>query len=92
MLEFEWSEDKRLANAQKHKIDFADAVEIFKGEIMTVEDDRFDYGERRFITIGLLRGHVIAVTHTERNHLTRIISARKATRYEQITYFEQFPH
>ena len=35
MPEFEWNEEKRLANAQKHKIDFADAVEIFKGDTIT---------------------------------------------------------
>ncbi len=56
---------------------------------MTVEDDRFSYGEQRFITLALLQGQVVAIVHTERDDITRIISARKATRYEQRTYFEQ---
>lgn len=92
MQKFEWDEEKRRINAQKHLIDFADAVEIFHGSTITVEDDRFDYGEQRFITLGLLKGRVIAVTHTERGNVTRFISARKATKYEQITYFNQIAH
>ena len=53
MQKFEWGEGKRQINAQKHLIDFADAVDIFQGDTVTVEDDRFDYGEQRFITLGL---------------------------------------
>jgi uncharacterized DUF497 family protein len=92
MQEFDWDEDKRLINAQNHAIDFEDATAIFDGDTVTVEDDRFDYGEQRFITLGLLEGRVIAVVHTERGAITRIISARKATKYEQITYFEQISY
>ena len=92
MQKFEWDEEKRRINAQKHLIDFADAVEIFYGNTITVEDDRFDYGEQRFMTLGLLKGRVIAVTHTERGNVTRLISARKATKYEQLTYFNQIAH
>ncbi|WP_396336458.1 BrnT family toxin [Fischerella sp. JS2] len=53
-----------------------------------IEDDHYSYGEQRFVTFGLLQGRVIAVVHTEED-CTRIISARKATKYEQRTYFEQ---
>ncbi|BAZ25549.1 hypothetical protein NIES4073_64550 [Kalymmatonema gypsitolerans NIES-4073] len=42
-----------------------------------------------FVTFGLLQGRVIAVVHTEREDCTRIISARKATKYEQRVYFQQ---
>jgi uncharacterized DUF497 family protein len=89
-MEFEWDENKRLANIQKHGIDFIDAAKVFEGDTLTVEDERFGYGEQRFITLGLLKGRVITVVHTERGDVTRIISARKATKYEEITYFEQF--
>ena len=88
-MEFEWDEAKRLANLRKHSIDFANVSAVFEGDIITVEDDRFEYGEQRFITLGLLQGLVIAVVHTERDECTRIISARKATKYEQRTYFER---
>lgn len=63
--------------------------EVFEGDTVTVEDDRFDYGEERFITFGLIEGRVIAVVHTERDNLIRIISARKATKNEEIRYFQQ---
>jgi uncharacterized DUF497 family protein len=88
-MEFEWDEAKRLANIRKHGIDFSDVSAVFDGDTVTVEDDRYDYGKQRFVTFGLLQGRVIAVVHTERSDCTRIISARKATKYEQRTYFEQ---
>lgn len=88
-MEFEWDEAKRLANIRKHGIDFIDALSVFNGDTVTVEDDRYDYGEQWFVTFGLLQGRVIAVVYTERSNRTRIISARKATNYEQRTYFEQ---
>lgn len=88
-MEFEWDEAKRLTNLRKHGIDFVDVPAVFEGVIVTVEDDRYNYGEQRFITLGLLQGRIVAIVHTERDDRTRIISARKATRYEQRTYFEQ---
>ena len=53
-----------------------------------MEDDRFDYGERRFVSLGILQGRVIVVVHTEHERTARIISARKATKYERRIYFE----
>lgn len=88
-MEFEWDESKRISNLRKHGIDFSDVPAVFGGSIVTVEDDRFDYGEERFVTFGLLQGQVIAVVHTESEDSIRIISARKATKYEQKNYFEQ---
>lgn len=88
-MEYEWDEAKRLSNVRKHGIDFIDVPSVFDGDIVTVEDDRNDYGEQRFVTFGLLQGRVIAVVHTESEDCIRIISARKATKYEQRIYFEQ---
>lgn len=88
-MEFEWHENKRLTNIRKHGIDFVDAKVIFESDTVTVEDDRFDYGEERFITFGLFEGRVIAVVHTEQDNLIRIISVRKATKNEGIRYFQQ---
>jgi len=56
---------------------------------VTVEDERFSYGEQKFVTFGLLQGRVVAIVHTEGEECTRIISARRATKYEQRIYFEQ---
>jgi len=88
-MEYEWDEIKRFANLRKHGIDFIDVPSVLGGEIVTVEDDRYSYGEQRFVTFGLLQEQVIAVVHVDREDCTRIISARKATKYEQRTYFEQ---
>lgn len=86
---FEWDERKRLANARKHGIDFVDAASIFEGDIVVILDNRFDYGETRYIAFGLLQGKVIVVAHTERGERLRLISARKALKHEEIYYFEQ---
>lgn len=86
---FVWDEDKRLSNLHKHAIDFRDAVIIFDGVTLTIEDDRFEYPEHRFISLGLLRGHVIVVFHAKLEEVTRIISARKTTSYEREIFFRQ---
>lgn len=88
-MAFEWDEDKRIANVKKHGLDFIDAKRIFEGDIITVEDSRFAYGEQRFISLGLLQGCVITIVHTENEDTIRIISARKATRNEERSYFAQ---
>jgi uncharacterized DUF497 family protein len=79
---FEWSERKRAANLKTHGIDFLDAARVFAGHTFTFEDDRFDYSEERFVTLGLLDGVPVSIAHTENDHEIRIISFRKATRHE----------
>lgn len=91
-MHFEWDENKRRTNARKHGIDFADAATIFDGKIVIVPDDRFDYGEMRYIAFGLLKGQVvkvIVVAYTERGEKIRIISARKALKHEETFYFQE---
>ena len=83
-----WDEAKRDANLRKHGFDFADAEQVFAGITCTIEDRRFDYDERRFITLGLLHDTVIVMAHTEIRATIRIISMRKATRNEEVLYFE----
>ncbi|MFN8472449.1 MAG: BrnT family toxin [Anaerolineae bacterium] len=89
---FEWDESKREANLRKHGIDFVDVTEVFEGDIVVVEDDRFDYGETRFVALGLLRGRTVAVVYVEYDDTIRIISARKATRNEERAYYERISH
>jgi uncharacterized DUF497 family protein len=88
-VRFEWDEQKRQTNIRTHGIDFEDVPSLFDGYTVTVEDTRFAYGETRYITLGLLNGRALAIAHTERGEKIRIISARKATKYEEISYFEQ---
>lgn len=89
-MEFEWDTAKQQANLRKHRLDFADAETVFAGATFTFADDRFAYSEVRYITLGLLRGTVVAIAHTERKEVIRIISMRKATKNEQKIYFEGF--
>jgi hypothetical protein len=89
-MKFTWDEKKRKANLAKHGMDFKDTEAVFGGLTFTFEDDRFDYGEQRFITLGMLKGVVVVIAHTERNEVIRIISMRKATKHEQEIYFQSF--
>ncbi len=86
-MEFTWSETKRAVNLKAHGLDFVDAPRVFEGVTFTFEDDRFSYGERRFVTLGLLAGVPVSIAHTETNHEIRIISFRKATKRETNIYF-----
>lgn len=62
---------------------------VFEGLTFTFEDDRFTYGEQRFVTLGLLAGTPVSIVHTETEHEIRIISFRKATQREAQIYFQQ---
>ncbi|MBA3773790.1 MAG: BrnT family toxin [Ramlibacter sp.] len=88
-MEFTWSEAKRAANVNAHGLDFVDAALVFEGATFTFEDDRFSYGEQRFVTLGLLAGIPVSVVHTESDHEIRIISFRKATKREAQIYFDE---
>lgn len=90
-MRFVWDEKKRQRNLRKHGIDFVGCQAVFDGHTLTDEDGRFDYGERRFVTIGLLEGRCVSIVHTETEDGIRIISVRKATKYEQAEYFKSFP-
>jgi uncharacterized protein len=83
-MQFEWDEAKNLENIRKHEIDFADVPKMFEGSMLIELDDRFDYGEDRWFGIGFLGSGVAVVVWTERqNDIIRIISARRANRYER---------
>ena len=84
---YEWDEAKSRGNFAKHGLDFADAEHVLCGPCVTFVDDRFDYGEERLITLGLLAGRVVVIAHAPRgDDITRIISMRKANRREQKIY------
>ena len=84
---YEWDERKSRANVSKDGLNFADAEEVLSGRCVTFVDDRFDYGEERLITLGLLAGRVVVIAHAPRgDDITRIISMRKANRREQKIY------
>jgi uncharacterized DUF497 family protein len=85
---FEWDEDKRRANWRKHGLDFSDSAVVLGGPLILMVDGRFDYGEVRVRAYGLLHRRVVQVVYTERSGTIRVISMRKANRYEETYYFE----
>ena len=88
-VEFEWDEAKCRRNIFKHGIDFADLSAVFQDVLVTILDDRFDHDVTRCLTLGLLKGWVVVIAHNETESAIRIISARKATRDEEKSYYEQ---
>jgi len=86
---YEWNEEKNQKNIIDRGLNFADAEIVFSGTCATFEDTRFDYGELRFITFGMLDERLVVIAHTPRNKKTRIISMRKANNREQKTYKER---
>lgn len=87
-MAFEWDEDKRRSNLEKHGVDFIDAVKIFKNPTVERYDERHDYGEDRRIAIGSFGGSYFVVVYTWRDANRRIISAWKAGRDDQKKYYE----
>ena len=86
-MKFDWDERKNQSNLAKHGFDFADACRIFNLPIVVELDEREDYGEERYVGIGLLDGRVVVVVYTEPDEETvRIISLRKALSYERKRY------
>jgi len=88
-MRFTWSERKRSINLKEHGLDFVDAPRVFEGLTYTYEDERFAYGEQRFVTLGLLAGVPVSVAHTEADDEIRVISFRKATARESRLFFDQ---
>jgi uncharacterized protein len=89
-MKFEWDERKNQSNLAKHGFDFADAFRIFNLPMIVEFDEREDYGEDRYVGIGLLNGRVVVVVYTELDEETvRIISLRKALSHERRRY-EQY--
>ncbi len=88
VVKFEWDDDKNSENIRKHGIDFLDVVEMFNHPMLTRLDTRRDYGEDRWIGVGILK-NIVAVTvylEWEGEETIRIISARKATSHESKEY------
>ena len=86
-MRYEWDEAKRRANLAKHGLDFVDAWRVFESFFVTDYDDRHDYGEDRWSTIGLLFGREVVVIYVEPDEeARRVISLRKATTHERERY------
>lgn len=86
-MRFEWDEAKNRENLRKHKLDFADASDMWNAPLLVIPDVRELYGEERWIGIGQIRGRVVVLAFAQRSDdLIRIISLRKANMYERTEY------
>lgn len=84
---FEWDQAKNRSNIRKHGFDFADAEEMFRGLVIIRPDMDEDYGEERWLGIGMIRGRIAFASFAERPLETiRIISLRKASHEERKQY------
>jgi uncharacterized DUF497 family protein len=87
-VKIEYDPDKREKVLTERGLDLAEAAELLVGECFTEVDDRFDYGEQRWISYGLLRGDVVACVWVDQeDDRVRIVTMRKANRNEQERYF-----
>ena len=87
-MRFTWDERKRQANLRKHGFDFLDAPRVFEGPTFTFEDDRMNYREQRFVSLGFLAGMAVSIVHTETPDRIHVISFRRATRNEEAILFK----
>lgn len=90
-MEFEWDANKAQSNYRKHGVRFEDAVLVFDDPRHLSRQDRYENGEYRWQTIGMMYGVVvILVAHSVRFEsgveVIRIISTRKADSKERNRY------
>ena len=86
---FEWDEKKNKANKKKHHISFETAANVFADENrLEYYDELHSELEDRYITIGQVNDCIIVmVVYTDRDNITRLISARLATNQEKEEYY-----
>jgi hypothetical protein len=91
-MEFEWDEDKRLANLAKHGLDFRRVKTIWDGNVIDPAATRLETDETRYLALGIPGEDeiVVAVVYTNRADNRRIISARRARDYERKNYQIRF--
>lgn len=87
-MRFEWDNNKAIKNLRKHGISFEEVVEVFNDPNAADEiDEAHSENEVRFNIIGLCaRGLVFVVFNELENNCIRLISARRATKFEEEIY------
>lgn len=85
MNRFEWDENKRIRNLEKHGIDFIDPVDVFK-DTNRIEHSSVRNNELRYQTMGSVNDVTILVVYTYRGDAVRLISARRASKNEREAY------
>ena len=89
-MKITFDDAKRLQTLADRKVDFEDAAQVFAGRTLTIKDDRFDYGEERFQTVGFLEGRMVMIVWTPRGDARHVMSMRKCNDREQARYAHRF--
>jgi uncharacterized DUF497 family protein len=89
-MKVEFDAAKRAGTLEQRGLDMARAGEVLEGATLTIEDDRMDYGETRYITIGFLDERMVVLVWTPRGDARRVISMRKANDREKAIYEPRF--
>ena len=89
-MRIEFDEAKRAETIKARGLDMARAADVLAGATLTVEDDRQDYGEVRYITVGFLDEAMVVLVWTRRDDAHRIISMRRANERERRLYSPRF--
>ena len=82
---------KREVILKERGIDVLDAAKVFAGATATWIDDRFDYGETRYLTAGLLADRMVLIAWTRRDNSRRVISMRYCHAKEVRKFKRRFP-
>jgi uncharacterized protein len=88
-MEITYDAEKRALILEARGLDFNDAVQVFAGTTVDIEDDRKDYGEARWLTFGLLADRLVAVVWTPRGEGRHVITMWKANDRERKKYDAQ---
>ncbi|MCZ7486468.1 BrnT family toxin [Rhizobium rhizogenes] len=88
-ISFDWDENKRLSNIEKHGIDFPRAARALSQPHLESRSDQ--NGECRILAICPDTDDLIAIVYTMRGEVCRIISARATRKNERRTYRQIFP-
>jgi uncharacterized protein len=87
-VKIEYDPAKRDKVLRERGLDLVDAAEILSGDCYVIADERFPYGEARWVSVGLLRGQLVAcVWAMGEDDRVRVITMWKASRNEQKEYF-----
>jgi uncharacterized DUF497 family protein len=88
-MKYEWDENKRAANLAKHGVDFIDAEHFDWSLAIEAIDDRFNYGEDRWVALGSIGNRLHVLAYAVRGENIRLISLRKANKRERGYYEEK---
>ncbi|MBC7985335.1 MAG: BrnT family toxin [Sphingomonadaceae bacterium] len=88
-MEISFDPDKRTKNLQRHGLDLADAAQLLSRPCVELPDERFDYDEDRWVSVGLLDRRVVVCVWADWGNVHRVISLRRATANEQDWYFRE---